>query len=228
MARQIKAKRTKKTIYVFWEGESEEAYTKFLKEQFALSAVIKIHAGKGTFDTARAYYRGNARFQRDIQEIDEIWFFFDTEVEKANKYDEYMSYLESIVRVRRDKEGKKKAIKIRLLMTTGCIEYWLLLHYEKVAPSIVTAEDKQAIMRKLQSHVRSYTKGDLVATKEIAKDYETAVDNGKWTLYQLEGTGLPSIDGEDTRKRDGWLFRGQYTFTTVHEAIEMLKDLPVF
>ena len=31
MARRIKSRPTKKAIYVFWEGESEEAYTKYLK-----------------------------------------------------------------------------------------------------------------------------------------------------------------------------------------------------
>lgn len=49
MARISKNKPLKKAIYMFWEGESEEAYSKFLKDEFEEYAIIKCHREKGTF-----------------------------------------------------------------------------------------------------------------------------------------------------------------------------------
>ena len=68
MARKVQQRKVKKAIYVFWEGESEEAYSKSLKRMFAGQAVIKPHREKGTFDTARTFYRGNRAFQNDLPE----------------------------------------------------------------------------------------------------------------------------------------------------------------
>ena len=44
MARQIKRRPTKKAIYVFWEGESEEAYSKYLKNLFSAKSTIRTHS----------------------------------------------------------------------------------------------------------------------------------------------------------------------------------------
>ena len=83
---ELQQRNTKKAIYVFWEGESEEAYSKSLKRMFANQAVIKPHREKGTFETARSFYRGNRAFQNDLPEYDELWFFFDTEISKADQW----------------------------------------------------------------------------------------------------------------------------------------------
>lgn len=32
------------------------------------------------------------------------------------------------------RQRKKPNIRVRLLMTSGCIEYWLMLHYKMTAP----------------------------------------------------------------------------------------------
>ena len=97
MARRTKNLQAKKAIYVFWEGESEEAYIKFLNKHFGDSAAIRSHREKGTFVTARAFFRGNRRFQSDVQELDELWFFFDTEVEKGGQWKENWDCLTAII-----------------------------------------------------------------------------------------------------------------------------------
>ena len=215
MARKIQQRQTKKAIYVFWEGESEEAYSKALKNIFAKQAAIKSHREKGTFDTARAFYRGNRAFQNSLPEFDELWFFFDTELSKADQWDKNMKCLKDIIASRR-----KNPIKIRLLMSTGCVEYWFLLHYERVRPAIATPPEKERVLKEVQKHVPAYEKGDQKTTEEIARNYSVAVENGRWTLECLDREGMP--DGEE---RDQWLFQGKHTFTTVHEAIEMLMAL---
>lgn len=217
MARTIKHQPTKKAVYVFWEGESEEAYTRYIRKAFEQCASIMPHREKGTFATAKAYYRGNKRFHSILPELDEIWFFFDTEIEKANQWDENMKCLENILEAR-----KKNPVKIRLLMTTGCVEYWFLLHYEKRAPSIITPADKERIEQEIRRYVPAYEKGDYETTAIIARCYEKAISNGRWTLERLKSDGLP----DDPTERDKWLFLGEHTFTTVHEALEMLIKLP--
>lgn len=215
MARQLQQRSTKKAIYVFWEGESEEAYTKSLKKLFDRQAVIRPHREKGTFETARTFYRGNRAFRNDIEELDELWFFFDTEVSKGNQWENCMKALADIRAVR-----KKNPITIRLLMTTGCIEYWFLLHYERVRPAIANPAEKERILKNVQRYVPAYEKGNQQATDEIAKDYPKAVENGRWTLECLKREGMP----EDETQRNKWLFQGTHTFTTVHEALEMLMS----
>ena len=215
MARKVQQRQAKKAIYVFWEGESEEAYSKALKNIFSNQAAIKPHREKGTFDTAKAFYRGNRAFQNSMPEFDELWFFFDTEISKADQWEKNMKCLKDIIASRR-----KNPIKIRLLMSTGCVEYWFLLHYERVRPAIATPAEKERVKKEVQNHVPAYEKGDQKTTDEIAQHYPTAVENGCWTLECLKREGMP--EGEE---RDQWLFRGNHTFTTVHEAIEMLMSL---
>lgn len=223
MARRTKIRQTKRAIYVFWEGESEEAYSKYLKSLFSGKSTIRIHSEKGTFSTAKAFFRGNIRFKNDVSELDEIWFFFCTEVDKGDQWDESMRCLEDIIRSRRN-----NPIKIRLLMTTGCIEYWLLLHYERVAPTIVTPADKDRVKGRVKNHVPLYEKGDYDSISVIASQYQTAVENGKWSLTRLNQDGMPQRTKENTMESDKWLFKGTHTFSTVHEAIEMLCSLPEF
>lgn len=217
MPRAVRKLSPKKAIYVFWEGESEEAYMKYIRREFTSKAVLALHREKGLFATAGAFYRGNQRFRSDLPELDEIWFFFDTEIEKGSSWDDNMRFLEGILRAR-----KQNPIKIRLLMTTCCVEYWFLLHYKKQAPSLALPAGKEKMLKELQKFVPAYQKGNDAATATIAENYPTAIENGRWTLERLKDDGMP----EEDKERDPWLYKGTHTFTTVHEAIEMLVQLP--
>ena len=141
MARKSQNRKVKKVIYVFWEGESEEAYSKFLKNEFEDYAVIKCHREKGTFQKVYSSYKNDRKFKSMVEELDELWIFFDTELEMGSQWKEKQRYLNDIRKSRTNDN-----IKIRLLMTTGCVEYWLLLHYKKVAPNIAIPADKEKVM----------------------------------------------------------------------------------
>ena len=97
MARKVEQRQPKKAIYVFWEGESEEAYSKALNKMFSAQAVIKTHREKGTFETARTFYRGNTAFKNALPEYDELWFFFDTKLEKADQWERNMACLKAFL-----------------------------------------------------------------------------------------------------------------------------------
>lgn len=217
MARKLMQRKLKKAIYVFWEGESEKAYSQALKRIFYAQATIKTHREKGTFATAQAYCKHNAAFRSDLEELDEIWFFFDTEVDKGTQWDDSWRCVENILKER----SNKTPLRVRLLMTTGCIEYWLLLHYEQVRPAIASPAEKEHILKEVRKRVSCYVKGDQTSMDQIAERYKTAVTNGRWTLECLRQDGMP----KEEKKRNQWLFKGTHTFTTVHEAIEMLMSL---
>ena len=112
---------------------------------------------------------------------------------------------------------KDPNIKVRLLMTTGGIEYWLMLHYEMYAPPIQTVADKARVINRLFSKEPLYKKGDSAITAKIARAYPTAVTNAKRTVSSLLQDGLPGI--EDTDERNHWLCQKCLTFSTVYEAI---------
>ncbi|NLM47157.1 MAG: RloB domain-containing protein [Firmicutes bacterium] len=211
-------RKIKPLIYVFWEGESEQAYAKYLKSYFQDVAVIRLPSTPGLFAEAYNMFRNNPRYRNNAEITDEIWFFFDVEVEKACHWD--MNY-KIITRLR--KLRKPGRIKIRLLMTTACFEYWMLLHYERTAPAIATPADKERIKERLKKYVPYYAKGNCEAIREIARHHRKAIENGKWTLLSLVEDGLPTL--EDCDERNCWLFLGTHTFTTVHEALEFLYKL---
>lgn len=145
-------------------------------------------------------------------------FFFDVETKDAAFWDARLKIIKRLRSLR-----KKPGIKVRLLMTTGCIEYWLTLHYEMYMPSIQTIAEKQRVMDRLLSREPNYQKGDAAVTAKIAQNYPTAVINAKQTVSNLLQQGLPSL--EDTNERNCWLCRKYLTFSNVYEAIDFLTSL---
>ena len=141
MARRSNNRFAKTVIKVFCEGESEQAYTDYLKKQFQDVAVIKYPKATGLFETAKEKFSKDPKFKDYTNEIDEVWFFFDVELKDVANWEKRHKIIEFIRKLR-----KKPNIRVRLLMTTGCIEYWLMLHYKMFAPSVQTEAEKGAMI----------------------------------------------------------------------------------
>lgn len=216
MARQLR--KAKPLIYVFCEGESEQAYTDFLKKTFADVAVIKRPSATGVFEEADSLFQKDKRYKENAEVTDEIWFFFDVEKKDVDKWD---SRYKTIKRLRALR--KKPNIRIRLLMTTACLEYWLMLHYKEFAPVLETVADKERMKAEVIKQEPLYKKGDYDSTARIAERYSTAVENADKVLKNLVPMGLPGLD--DTDERNKWLYKRSFTFSTVHEAINFLISL---
>ena len=216
MARRIK--NIKPLIYVFCEGESEQAYTDFLKKKFADVAVIKRPSATGLFEEADNRFKKDPRFRNSAEVTDEIWFFFDVETKDTNKWDQRLKIIKKLRKLR-----KNPNIRIRLLMTTGCIEYWLMLHYKMFAPPVLSVSDKEKMLAEVVAREAAYVKGDYAATAHIAENYPKAVINAEKTVRNLLSDGLPSL--EDTDERNHWLHTSCKTFSTVYEAINYLEQL---
>lgn len=209
---------SKKYIVVFCEGESEQVYMDFLKKEFRDVAVIKRVNTTGLFAEADGIFRNNKKYIDNAEVTDEIWFFFDVETKDTDSWDVRMRIIKRLRSLR-----KKPGIRIRLLMTTGCIEYWLMLHYEFSVPPIQTVAEKKRVMERLLTKVPNYRKGDADVTAEIAQNYRTAVVNARQTVENLLNHGLPSL--ADTDERNRWLCQKCLTFSNVYEAIDFLTSL---
>ena len=137
-------------------------------------------------------------------EIDEVWFFFDVELKDKEKWAKRHEIIQYISKLR-----KKPNIKIRLLMTTGCMEYWLMLHYRLFAPPVQTEAEKERMLSAVREKEPNYQKGNKEITARIVKN--------------LLSQGLPGL--EDTDERNRWLCEKCLTFSTVQEAINYLEEL---
>ena len=207
----------KAIIRVFCEGETEQAYTEFLKRRFADVAVIKYPKETGLFDEAENRFAKDPQYRDNAEVIDEVWFFFDVETKDVGLWDHRLKIIKKLRKLRRDPN-----IKVRLLMTTGCIEYWLMLHYKKYAPPLQTEAEKARVINEVTEKESTYKKGDYPSTAKIAENFPTAAANAKWTLDNLLSDGLPGV--EDTDERNQWLCKNCYTFSNVFEAIEFLQS----
>lgn len=216
MSRQLK--RTKPLIQVFCEGESEQAYTDFLKKQFDDVAVIKRSKITGLFDEADALYRKNVKYKNSVEVTDEIWFFFDVEIKDIDKWNDRYNIINRLRKLR-----KKPNIRVRLLMTTGCMEYWLMLHYKMYAPPLQTVADKEKVIAEITTKEPTYSKGNQQATFKIAQNYPVAVTNSEKTVKNLIQDGMPEIADSDLRNQ--WLCTKCKTFSNVYEAINYLESL---
>ena len=216
MARKLK--KSKVSICVFCEGESEQAYTDFLKSKFQDVAVFKRPSSTGLFEEADNRFKKDPKYRDYSDVFDEIWFFFDVEEKDV---DNLSKRLEIIKRLRRLR--KKPQIRVRLLMTTGCIEYWLMLHYRLFAPPVLTVPEKEQMLRQVIKEEPTYKKGNYIATARIAQHYPTAVKNAGIVLQNLLKEGMPGL--EYTDERNLWLCKNCRTFSTVQEAISFLESL---
>ncbi len=216
MPRQYK--NSKALIQVFCEGESEQAYTDFLKSKFEDVAVIKRPKDTGLFEKADSLFKGNIRYKNSAEVTDELWFFFDVETEDRGKWNDRLAIINRLRKLR-----KKPNIRVRLLMTTGCIEYWMMLHYKMYAPPLQTVAEKERVIAELKVKEPTYEKGNEKATCKIAENYPVAVVNAERTVRNLLQDGLPGL--EDTDERNKWLCEQCKTFSNVYEAIQYLESL---
>lgn len=216
MARKLK--KSKVSICVFCEGESEQAYTDFLKCKFQNVAVFKRPSSTGLFDDADSRFKKDPKYRDYADVIDEIWFFFDVEEKDIDNWSKRLEIIKRLQRLR-----KKPQIRVRLLMTTGCIEYWLMLHYRLFAPPVLTVPEKEQMLRQVIKEEPTYKKGNYIATARIAQHYPTAVKNAGIILQNLLKEGMPGL--EDTDERNLWLCKNCRTFSTVQEAISFLESL---
>lgn len=58
-----KMKKTLPAMFVFWEGESEQEYIKYMKSHFRKKAAFTVHSHKGVFHTADKAFTNNQKYK---------------------------------------------------------------------------------------------------------------------------------------------------------------------
>ena len=181
-------------------------------------AVIQYPKEPGLFDRAEERFKKDPKYRDYTEVIDEVWFFFDVETKDINKWNERYRIIKKLRKLRKDQN-----IRVRLLMTSGCIEYWFMLHKKYYIPPLQSVAEKEKVIADLKVEEPLYEKGNRAITAKIAEDYPIAVKNAARTMNRLLEDGMPML--EDTDVRNQWLCKNCKTFSNVHEAIKYLENL---
>lgn len=174
MARRRKESKGKKinpTLFVFCEGETEEAYINLLKSLYRIPS-IHIHPKIGGNNITKEYIK-NYKKDKPTHEKDLNFLIYDLDVPTM---------------IRR----LSKIDNCELLVSNPCIELWFLLHYKNQ-----TAKTNNAhCYRELENRNKSYKKGAIdqkLKTKLISKKDDavkrakslTEFENPSSTIYKL-------------------------------------------
>ncbi|MCH8533881.1 MAG: RloB family protein [Flavobacteriaceae bacterium] len=149
--REPKGKKINPTLFVFCEGDTEEAYVNFLKSLYRLPSIqirSKIGGNNITSEFISNYKKGKPTHEKDLD-----FLMYDVDVPE-------------IV------ERLQKIEKSTLLLSNPCIELWFLLHYKNQTAHINSAK----CCREMANRNRVYKKGiidnklkeKLISKKEVA------------------------------------------------------------
>ena len=105
-------------------------------------------------------------------------------------------------------------------MTTGCIEYWFLLHFERTQPTMDGQPFKEKIFNRLKTHVPQYTKAGTEGLRKFAEEkMENDIGNAQRIMQSIVNNG-------QWAKADRYrqLYTSGATFSTIFETLVELKD----
>ena len=174
MARRRKESKGKKinpTLFVFCEGETEEAYTNLLKSLYRIPS-IHIHPKIGGNNITKEYIE-NYKKDKPTHEKDLNFLIYDLDVPTMIK-------------------RLSKIDGCELLVSNPCIELWFLLHYKNQTANT----NNTHCYRELENRNKSYKKGAIdqkLKTKLISKKDDavkrakslTEFENPSSTIYKL-------------------------------------------
>lgn len=217
---RMRTRHSRRYVYVYYEGEgSEKSYLAFLRSRF--QDVIIVKGKKGFYpDAGNDLKRPNSELNRNWDEINEIWFFFDIDPDSImdGRLASWKS-LEDVIRKIGARSGKR--IKVRILMTTGCIEYWFLLHFERTQPAMDGQPFKEKMIRRLRTYVPQYTKAGTETIIRFADEkMEGAIRNGRNVMQAL-------VNKEQWAQTEMYrqLYTSGATFSTIFETLVDLKGM---
>lgn len=164
--RRSKGKSIRPTFFVFCEGQTEEAYVKYLRSKYRLPIDIDPNvAGLGITNDHIARYKKD----KITDSKDKNYLMYD--LDRAD----ILERLETI----------KDAT---ILSSNPCIEIWFLLHYINQKAEINSADCCKA----LANHIPKYKKGAIC--KELQAKLETAGLDARKRAAKLNNRGNPSTE----------------------------------
>jgi len=131
--RKSKGKQIRSTFFVFCEGETEEAYVKYLRSTYRLPIEIDPKIA-GNRITER--YISDYKKQTTVHPKDKTFLIYDCDVESVFQ--------------------KLQQLKnVHLLYSNPCFEFWYLLHCQEQKAFLTT----ERCISKLKIHIHKYKKG---------------------------------------------------------------------
>lgn len=156
MSKRIsKGKTINPTFFIFCEGESEEAYIKYLRSTYRLPIEIDTKvAGNRITDK----YISNYKKQKTIHPKDKTFLMYDCDVDAV---------IQKIQRIK----------NVRLLCSNPCFEFWYLLHCHKQAASLTSDN----CISKLRVYIKHYKRGilDDKLKSKIIENQNKAISRAK-------------------------------------------------
>lgn len=216
---KMRTRNSLRFVYVYYEGEgSEKAYLEFIKSKF--QDVVIVRGKKGFYpETEQDLDKPGSEINKKWDVINEIWFFFD--IDPGTMMDGTFRSWNGLKNVVEKIHKRSRNIKIRILMTTGCIEYWFVLHFEQTQPAMDGLPFKEKMMKQLKKHVPQYTKAGVETIKAFADSkMDCAIANGQRVMRSV----TKSINLTNANK-DQKLYTSGATFSNVYEALVYLKSL---
>lgn len=164
--RKSRRKKINPTLFVFCEGETEEAYINLLKSFYRLPSIIirpKISGSNITRDFIDKYKTGMSTHEKDID-----FLMYDLDVPNV------FSRL-------------KKITNCVLLLSNPCIELWFLLHYKNQTSSVDCAYCCKEIKNRNRTSYKKGKIGTKLKDKLLTKK-EDAIKRAK-ILVKYPNTG---------------------------------------
>jgi len=154
--KESKGKKINPTLFVFCEGETEEAYIKLLKSLYRIPS-IHIHPKIGGNNITTEYIE-NYKKDKPTHEKDLNFLVYDLDV------------LAMIKRLSKIKGAE-------LLVSNPCIEFWFLLHYKNQTANTNNAH----CCREMKNRNKIYKKGaiDKKLKERLISKREDAVKRAK-------------------------------------------------
>ena len=128
-----KGKKIRLTFFVFCEGQTEEAYVKYLRSIYRLPIEIDPKVAGNRINES---YISNYKKQKTVHVKDKTFLVYDCDVEPVLQ--------------------KLQKIKgVNLLYSNPCFEIWYLLHCQNQTANLTSDE----CVSKLKNHISDYKKG---------------------------------------------------------------------
>lgn len=165
--RIIKNKKINPKIYIFCEGESEDAYIQFLKIKYRLpiQVITKITKNKISTKLIKTNLKSYEKHEKD-----RIFLMYDIDVQ---------GFLEKLLII-------KNQIAIDLILSNPCMELWFLLHQKNQTAEI----NSENCLKQLITYFPDYKKG--IICNKLQNKLKEKLKEAKNRAVKLEILKNPS------------------------------------
>ncbi len=180
ISRRKPTKQPNKVILIVCEGKkTEKKYFQMLKECLNLIS-ISIEILSSRHPTPSQVVKHAKQKAKELGECDEIYCVFDR--------DTHSDFNEALAKA---KKMKLKNATLEAIVSDPCFEFWILLHFTKITPTLSTSQSPCEALQKhktFKQHFPNYNKSNYDFDDIIANHLNTAIENAN----EINKTNLPT------------------------------------